>query len=360
MDYQGIYSIIKKDETVRSKKHTYTIKEVLNIGMTNTYLAYNEHNKEVILKQFRNKDKKFIQNQKKIFKFIRNLHFKDKDFSKYIEFIFEQFEFSGYLFEVKKKIFASSLDDIIFKLTPKERIDVAREITKIVAILHKHGLIHTDLKLEQFLVMKNKRVKLIDFNNVIILREKIFLPASTPGWRSPEHIKKKRITYKSDIFTLGLIVYTLITKRHPFFTSLENNTYDEDIFKIKPKKISDFSKVFPKYTSNVINACFNLDEEKRPNAWTLYNALNSLYSYFLFFKTPIYIYKSPFIIEKIKNFKGNFSPFRVEKRGNDYFVVALEDKIRVNNKVVKEAKLNNNDIINLNKKYFLKFKRSLI
>ena len=360
MEYKGVYSIIGKGEIIRSKNHTYAIKDIINIGMTNTYLAENEYKKEVIVKQFRNKSKKFINTQKKIFKFLRNIHFQDKDFSKYIEFIFEQFEFSGYLFEIKRKVFADSLDDIIFKLTPKERIDIAREVTKIVAILHKYGIIHTDLKLEQFLVKKNRSIKLIDFNNVIILKAKIFLPASTPGWRSPEQIKKEKITYKSDIFTLGVIVYTLLTKRHPFFKSLENGTYDEDIFKLKPVEISKMSKKFPKYTSKVINSCFELNHKKRPNAWILYNALNSLYSYFLFFKTPIYIYTSPFVVKNIKNFKGDFSPFKVEKRGNDYYIIALEDKIKLNNRLVKEAKLENNDLINLNDKYFLKFKRSLI
>ena len=360
MDYSGIYSIVGVNEQIRSKYHTYIIKEVINIGITNTYLAINEHGKEVIIKQFRNKDKKFIKIQKKIFSFIKNLHFEDKDFSKYIEFIFEQFTFSGYLFEIKKKIFATSLDEAVYKLTPKERIDVAREIVKIVAILHKHGLIHTDLKLEQFLITKNNRVKLIDFNNVIIPQENIFVPASTPGWRSPEHIKKEKITYKSDIFTLGMIVYAIITKSHPFFTSLQNSTYDEDIFKIKPKKIAELSKSFPKYTSDVIHSCFNLNSKKRPNVWMLYNALNSIYSYLLFFKTPIYIYNSPFVIKKIKNFEGNFPLFKIEKRDNDYFLIALEKGLKLNNKPVKEAKLKNNDIINLNKKFFLKFKRSLI
>ena len=360
MDYSGIYSIVGVNEQIHSKNHTYTIKEVINIGITNTYIATNEYGKEVIIKQFRNKDKKFIQTQKEIFRFVKNLHFKDKDFSKYIEFIFEQFTFSEYLFEVKKKVYATSLDEAIFKLSPKERIDVAREVVKIVAILHKHGLIHTDLKLEQFLLTKNNRVKLIDFNNVIIPKKNIFVPAATPGWRSPEHIKKEKINYESDIFTLGIIVYAIITKRHPFFNSLQSATYDEDIFKIKPKKIAELSHSFPKYTSNIIHSCFNLNPKKRPNVWTLYNALNSIYSYLLFFKTPIYIYYSPFIIKKIKNFKDDFPVFKIEKRDNDYFLIALEEGLKLNNKPVKEARLKNNDIINLNKKFFLKFKRSLI
>jgi len=360
MEYSGIYSIIGKGEEIKSKQHTYTIKEVINIGMTNTYLALNEHNKEVIVKQFRNKDKRFINTQKRIFHFIKNLHFKDRDFSKYIEFIFEQFIFKDYLFEIKKKVFATPLDEAIFKLSSKERIDIAREVTKIVAILHKHGLIHTDLKLEQFLVAKNNRVKLIDFNNVIIPKEKIFLPASTPGWRSPEHIEKKKITYKSDIFTLGIMIYAIITKRHPFFNSLQNASYDKDIFNIKPLEISELIPIFPKYTSKVINSCFNVNPKFRPNIWVLYNALNSLYSYFLFFKTPLYIYTSPFKVTKIKGFEGKFPSFKVEKIDNEYVITALEKGLRLNNKTFKREKLKNNDIINLNKKYFLKFKRSLI
>ena len=292
MYYQGISSIIKNNEKIESKREEYTIIKPLNIGLHNTYLAKNSKGKEVIVKQFKNRDKNFQKNQRLIFKYLRDIHSKDKRFSRYLEYIYEQFLYKNYLFEIKAKIDGIPFDEYVFskKLDFKTRLFFARELSKIIMILHKHNIIHTDLKFEQFLVVDG-RLKLIDFNNIII-KNKLYLPAGTPPFRSPEHIKNKTIDEKSDIFTLGLMIYNLLTYRHPFYELFESADFEEKIFDYKVTSLYKLNSNFPFYFSKIINNAISIDKNKRPTAFEIFKSFD-------YFKLPFLAYKNrKFFIKK--------------------------------------------------------------
>jgi len=381
MEYKGISSIVKEGEVIKSDRHTYTVKEILNMGLTNTYLAENEYSKEVIIKQFRHRGRKFIEKQREIYKFLKNIHKKDRDFSYYIEYVYEQFVFKGYLFEIKKKIYGENLEDYLYEnaLTFKERVDIAREISKIIFILHKNGLIHTDLKLEQFIKQKNI-IKLIDFSNVIIPVKKIVMPAGTPGWKSPEHVKKEIITKKSDIFTLGLMVYTVLTGGyHPFYKSIENGTYERDILNITPPSLSSMSSKIPAEISDTLQRCFSLNQNDRPDAIELYRALNGFYPHLLYGDNKVFIYTPHFRFDSknaLRLFHNRlyasfvYSPhFSIHKKDGKYFIKHEKIPREENGKKYFRAKLNNRhfdykelkdgDEIRIGKLAFM-FKRGLL
>ena len=101
--YKGINSIIKENERIQNNHFIYTIIKTLNLGMSNTYLAKDQYNKEVVIKQFKQKDKQFKQNQKIIFNYIKGIHDNDKNFSWLIEYSFAQFEFAGYFLKYNLK-----------------------------------------------------------------------------------------------------------------------------------------------------------------------------------------------------------------------------------------------------------------
>ena len=374
MYYQGISSIIKKGERVKSKREEYEVIDILNIGLHNTYIAKNSKGKEVILKQFKNNNKEFRKNQRFIFSYLRHIHNKDKRFSRYLEYVYEQFLYKNYLFEVKAKINGVSFEDYFFskKLDFKTRFFFAREITKIVMILHKHNIIHTDLKFEQFIVLNN-RLKLIDFNNIII-KNKLYAPAGTPPFRSPEHIKNEQIDEKSDIFTLGLLIYNILTYIHPFFEILNENNFEERIFDYKVKSLNELNSNFPFAFSKTVQNALSIDKDKRPSAFELFESFDYFRLPFLSFRDRKFFIKyfplkftpktASFLLPR-HLLKFIYNPhFEIYKQEEKVFIKTHKlpplgkEKYfypKLNNKSFKEAELKSGDVIRIGKieiKYF--------
>ena len=368
MYYQGISSIIKKGERVKSNREEYEVIDVLNIGLHNTYLAKNSKNQEVIVKQFKNNREEFRKNQKFIFRYLRNIHNKDKRFSRYLEYVYEQFLYKNYLFEIKAKINGVSFEDYFFakKLDFKKRLFFAREITKIVMILHRHKIIHTDLKFEQFIILNNK-LKLIDFNNIII-KNKLYFPAGTLLFRSPEHIKKAKIDEKSDVFTLGILIYNILTYMHPFVNILNENNFEEKIFDCKVKSLNELNSNFPFAFSKAVQNALSIDKHKRPSAFELFESFDYFRLPFLSFRDRKFFIKSfplkftsktASVLLPRQLLKFIYNPhFEIYKQEEKVFIKTHKlpplgkEKYfypKLNNKSFKEAELKNGDVIRIGK-----------
>ena len=71
--------------------------------------------------------------------------------------------------------------------------------------LHSRGIVHKDIKIDNIIVDRSKKVKLIDFgfsNNTIDTSI-----CGTPGYMAPEILRKEAYTTKADIFSVGVIMY---------------------------------------------------------------------------------------------------------------------------------------------------------
>ena len=238
MYWDGGSSIIKDGFTVRSGNFEYTIQRLINDGASTAYKAKRDDGKEIFLKQFKDtmegKDdwNDFISYHHSVLKVLLQLP------SSIIEKNYEYFECGGSHFHAKAYEDGSDLKTLIVEKKAKfaTRFEVAKIALGILKAVHKKGIIHSDLKPEQFYLVNDSssklgfRVKLIDFDHCIIPSLGLYKPATTPEWSSPEHIKNEKIDYYSDVFTMGQIVYTLLTGgRQPFRDSIINDTYDKDI-----------------------------------------------------------------------------------------------------------------------------------
>jgi len=106
---------------------------------------------------------------------------------------------------------------------PIERAtNFALQILDALDTMHKHGVVHRDLKPENIMVGDEDRIKLIDFG--IALREDArrltFVDMSptlgTPDYISPEQVKGQRGDQRSDIYSLGVMLYEMLTGEPPF------------------------------------------------------------------------------------------------------------------------------------------------
>lgn len=99
---------------------------------------------------------------------------------------------------------------------------IAREVLEALAYIHVNGVVHRDLKPENILVDGQDHIKLIDFGiagdtSARRLTYANFTTAlGTPDYISPEQVKGKRGDGRSDIYSMGVILYEMLTGKLPF------------------------------------------------------------------------------------------------------------------------------------------------
>jgi serine/threonine-protein kinase len=106
---------------------------------------------------------------------------------------------------------------------PIERaVNITLQICDALDTMHKHGVVHRDLKPENVMVDDRDRIKLIDFGIAMKedARRLTFVDMSatlgTPDYISPEQVKGQRGDQRSDIYSLAIMFYEMLTGEVPF------------------------------------------------------------------------------------------------------------------------------------------------
>jgi len=152
------------------------------------------------------------------------------------------------------------------KLQPEEAAEIIEQVCLALDAAHAEGVIHRDLKPQNIMVDKHGRVVVMDFG---IARSKELSGLTqtgdlvgTPEYMSPEQAKGEEIDSRSDLFSLGIILYELLTGISPYeattpVVALLKRTQERAV---PPDKLDP---AIPKFMNDIVVRCLEIDPQRR-------------------------------------------------------------------------------------------------
>jgi serine/threonine protein kinase len=186
-------------------------------------------------------------------------------------------------------------DDFLYPLNEYRILEIAHDVAAGIEVLHLASIIHTDIQLDQFLVRENGIVALNDLNRARFIK---YLPSwwntfiknknhdhddgdhfnhkegcsfhiekSVGKWRSPEEQLGSALTYKIDIYSMGLVFWSLLKRQLPFARLSSIQAKQAIVAGGRPPlSANTCTHPFMSEVCKIIRACWDSDPTKRPEA----------------------------------------------------------------------------------------------
>src|SRR6266478_699078 len=152
------------------------------------------------------------------------------------------------------------------KLTPEEAVPLFQQIAAALEAAHHAGVVHRDLKPQNIMVDKGGRVYVMDFGVARSLETPGMTETGalmgTPEYMSPEQAKGMKVDARSDLFSLGIIFYEMLSGVSPF----KADTAMATMFKRTRERAVPLAQAgsgVPVFLSDIVSKCLEIDREQR-------------------------------------------------------------------------------------------------
>lgn len=182
--------------------------------------------------------------------------------------IYEVLEYQGRPFFAMELVEGRSLRVVINseELSLHQMLDVAAQICEGLNEAHEAGVVHRDIKPSNILIDKKGRVLVVDFGLARIEGEdkltKTGSTLGTIGYMAPEQVEGKEADQRSDIFSVGVVLYEMLTGRQPFRRGNEAASL-RAIVDDTPEPVARFKADVPEGVQQIVDKALEKNRETR-------------------------------------------------------------------------------------------------
>ncbi|HEU4388014.1 MAG TPA: protein kinase, partial [Blastocatellia bacterium] len=255
------------------------ISEIGRGGMGEVYLAYDTRlGRRVALKLLPGR---FTQDPERVHRFQREARSASALNHPNILTIHDFGQDSGYHYMATEFVEGQTLRSLIGKpeLTLSRSLDIAAQVATALDAAHQAGIIHRDIKPENIMVRPDGYVKVLDFGLAKLTerdtpgglesQETRFTNATETGtvigtvsYMSPEHARGLKVDVRTDLFSLGVLLYEMVTG-HPPFAGPTHSDKLVAILEREPVPLATYVSDAPKELQRIASTALAKDREQR-------------------------------------------------------------------------------------------------
>jgi eukaryotic-like serine/threonine-protein kinase len=196
--------------------------------------------------------------------------------------IFDVGTTSGSPYIVMELLEGENLRDAIGEVDPvplplRKAVNYATQAASALAVAHEKGIVHRDLKPENIFITADHRVKILDFGLAKLAAESTDtdgrhrtarhltsagIAVGTPGYMSPEQVRAQPLDYRTDIFSLGSVIYEMLTARPAFecFSAVETM---HAVMNVEPPPMATLVPNVPPALDAIVRHCMEKNPRER-------------------------------------------------------------------------------------------------
>ncbi|HKO96226.1 MAG TPA: serine/threonine-protein kinase [Pyrinomonadaceae bacterium] len=183
--------------------------------------------------------------------------------------VYDVAEFEGQHFISMEFVRGEELGSLLMRIgrLPQDKaVEISRQLCAGLSAIHDKGVLHRDLKPANIMIDERGDVRVTDFG-IAALAEEVRgreAMAGTLAYMSPEQLEGRELTIKSDIFTLGVVLYEIFTGKKAFTAPSQDELLRLRHSNTQPSSPSEVLAGLDPLVERVINRCLERDPEKRP------------------------------------------------------------------------------------------------
>ncbi|HKR15369.1 MAG TPA: protein kinase [Pyrinomonadaceae bacterium] len=186
--------------------------------------------------------------------------------------IYEVGEANGLHFIAMELVEGKTLSSLRDKLNVKELLAIVAQVAEALGAAHQSGIIHRDVKPDNVMVRPDGYAKVLDFG-LVKLREvepepgtgahtRLGVAMGTLAYMSPEQASGEPVDHRTDIWSLGVVLYELLSGRKPFSGETRQATINA-ILSTQPQPVTTTVADLPPDLDRILNRALDKDRELR-------------------------------------------------------------------------------------------------